>query len=74
MAKGVLEFNLPEENDAFVLAVDASNYYDALWDVAQHFRNALKYGELSEGDYSLTEALRDKLYEILEENEVVLNG
>lgn len=45
MAKAILEFNLPEEQEEFEMAARASDYSIALWDIAQDiFRRARKYG------------------------------
>lgn len=45
MAKGILEFDLPEEREEFETAVNAGRYKSVLWDVEQEiFRPARKYG------------------------------
>lgn len=45
MPKAIIEFNLPEENDDYELAVNASKMYCILWDLRQNvFRPARKHG------------------------------
>lgn len=45
MAKGIIEFNLPEEGDEFRMALDASKYQYALMEIGQLvFRPARKHG------------------------------
>ncbi len=44
MSKAELKFNLPEENDDFILAVKGKDYWSCLWDLDQECRAKLKYG------------------------------
>ena len=43
--KAILEFNLPEEDHEFKMAVAASDYQICLYDINQMFRKYVKYGE-----------------------------
>jgi hypothetical protein len=42
MPKAILEFNLPEENEEYRLATQASKNYCALWDIQAELRNFRK--------------------------------
>ena len=48
MPKANLEFNLPEDEDAFKLAQRGHSYFGDLWDIHQELRNWYKYGQPSE--------------------------
>lgn len=70
MAKANLEFNLDEsdDRDAHMRAVKSLNMALALWEMDQYLRAECKYGELSDEAYTTTEKAREKLREILNEN------
>ena len=40
-----LEFNLPEDEDAFKLAQRGSDYFSVLWEIHNELRNWYKYGK-----------------------------
>jgi len=64
MSKATLTFDLPDERDDHLLAVKASNIYGALWDVGQYLRQIDRYMEVKPG----IEEIRERFYEIIEEN------
>lgn len=72
--KAILEFNLPEDNEEFQMAANASGWKHVVSIVANHLRNQLKYGgNLStESVHSLT-AIRNELNIALEENNISLD-
>ena len=41
--KAILEFNLPEEKDEFILASKGNNYYSALWDLNNEIRSKIEF-------------------------------
>lgn len=41
--KGVLKFNLPEEQTDFQDAIDGSNFKHVLWKLDQFYRGKIKY-------------------------------
>jgi hypothetical protein len=45
MAKGVLSFDLPEEEEAFRLAQEGGEWKYVMMDVLNHIRNKIKYGQ-----------------------------
>ena len=73
MAKIKMTFNLPEDQAEFDFAVQGSKMYSALWDISQELRTLLKYEELSEEEWKIVERIRNKFYEILDENQIKLD-
>ena len=45
MPKGKLEFDLPEDEDAFKLAQRGADYYCLILDIKEVFRQVRKYGK-----------------------------
>jgi hypothetical protein len=67
--KATLTFNLPEDEDKYCDAVNASKMHSILWDVDQWLRAKMKYEELSDGQYDAFKETRDHLRRLLiEEN------
>jgi hypothetical protein len=71
--KVTIEFNLPDDEYEYRNSVKANEMYNALWDIKQELRNALKYGDLTEYEYKTMERIQDKFFEILNEYEIVIN-
>jgi hypothetical protein len=71
--KAILEFNLPDDDQDFTLANNASKYWSSLWELDQHLRGLTKYGELSDDVYKALTETRDKLREIMSDNGVSLD-
>jgi hypothetical protein len=71
--KATLEFQLPEDQTEFDFAIQGSNMYSALWDISQELRTLYKYEELDEKEWKMVERIRDKFYEILDENQIKLD-
>ena len=71
--KAILEFDLPDDNEAFDLAVRAGKYSSVLWDLDQWLRSIIKYDDsLSEEQEVIYQKVRDKLHETLVANDVSL--
>jgi hypothetical protein len=67
--KATLEFNLPEDQSDFDLAVNGTKAQAALWEMDQYLRNELKYSDdRSSEDLKLLQEVRDQLREIMFEN------
>jgi len=73
MAKIKMIFNLPEDQAEFDLAIQGGKMYSALWDISQEIRTLWKYEELSEEEWNMVERIRDKFYEILDDNQIKLD-
>ena len=73
--EAILKFNLPEERREFELAVDALKWYSACWDMDQYLRSQTKYApdDMPEEMYKTLKQTRDKLHQILAENNVDFN-
>ena len=71
--KATLEFNLPDDQNEFDMAVQSGNMYAALWDISQELRTLWKYEELKQEEGDMVERIRNKFYEILDENQIKLD-
>lgn len=69
--KATLEFNLPEDQSDFDLAVNGAKAQVALWEMDQWLRAQYKYmsdDEYSEDKYETFEKCRERLREIMFEH------
>ena len=73
--KAILEFELPDDQEQYQMANDASKMYLALWDIKQLLRSKLKYNPDGLDDEQLTqwEIMQDEFYVILDNNDLKLN-
>lgn len=65
MPKGILEFNLDTESDAFLIASRAQDYKIALQDILNHLRDKLKYDTISEVEHQVYTEVQEELHSIL---------
>jgi hypothetical protein len=71
--KANLEFNLPEDEFDYRLCNQASNMWSALIDIKDYLRSELKYNSnLTEGDYEMLESVQRKYFEIISDNNIIL--
>jgi len=73
--KAILEFNLPEDQTEYQIANDASKMFSVLWDMKQWLRAQVKYApdEMSQEAYDTFEECKEKLNELLIDNNLDLN-
>jgi hypothetical protein len=74
--KAILEFNLPEENPEFEMAVNASKMYSVLWQMDQWLRAQYKYmpdAEFSEAAYDAYEKSRQQLMNLMSEDGITFS-
>ncbi len=73
--KAIIEFELPEDQEEYQMANNASKMYTALWDIRQLFRSTLKYNKTGLNDEQLEqwEAMRGEFFEILDNNDLNLD-
>jgi len=74
--KAILEFNLPEDQPDFDLAVNGAKAQSTLWEFDQWLRAQYKYmsdEEYSEDKYETYEKCREQLREIMFENGLKLD-
>lgn len=70
--KAVLEFNLPEEQEAFELAVAAHKYRTVLTEFDQSLRDDIKYPKEPTKNLAGLIVARDRLWEFLKEEGISL--
>lgn len=70
MSKGILEFQLPEEQYEFKLAVDAGSYVNILHEIDQHLRAKIKYNSDYESQDKIAtyQEIRTLLHNLLTES------
>ena len=68
-----MTFNLPEDQTEFDFAIQGGKMYSALWDISQELRTLWKYEELKQEEWDMVERIRNKFYEILDENQIKLD-
>jgi hypothetical protein len=73
--KAILEFNLPEDQTEYQIVNDASKMFSVIWDMKQWLRSQTKYApdSMSDDTYKAFEECRDKLNELLLDNQVNLD-
>lgn len=72
--EAILKFNLPDEQHEFDCAIQGGDWMFAMHTLDQWLRSQIKYPseEISEDTYRAYENAREKLYEILNENQLKL--
>jgi hypothetical protein len=73
LMKATIEFNLPDEDAEFYCATKGTAMLNALWEINTELRKLWKYEELSDEEWKIVERIREKFFEILQENEINLD-
>ena len=70
--RAILEFNLPEDDREYRMAIDGQKYVSTLEDIANLLRNRIKYESenMTEKEFAVYEFIYDKFYDILRENKI----
>ena len=70
--KATLEFNLPDDQEEFVMANNALNFWRVLYDLDQELRTKTKYAsdDLPQDKYDAYQEIRDMIHELMNENNV----
>jgi hypothetical protein len=70
--KAIIEFELPQDQEEYEMANNASKMYTALWDIRQLFRSTLKYNTTGLNDEQLEQwkAMRGEFFDILDNNDL----
>jgi hypothetical protein len=73
--KAILEFNLPEEQEEYQMFIDASKMQNVLWEMNQWLRSQTKHApdSMSDDTYNTFKECREKLNELLVDNQVNLD-
>ena len=73
MAEIILKFDSIEEAEDARTAIDGWRWKHSMWDLDQHLRSENKYNQnLSDETYKAYEAIRDKIREVLNDNNLIL--
>ena len=67
MSKGILQFDLPDEQEDFDLAVNAWKYSHVLYEIDQYLRSLVKYEAEGAEVADVAEGIRDRLWQLLNE-------
>lgn len=72
MAKAILEFNLPEDQEQFMLAAKGRDMMMVLYEFDQHLRSETKYAPdtMSQEVYDALVGVRKTLNELMDSNNV----
>jgi hypothetical protein len=70
--KAVLEFDLDTEQELFECAVEGIVWRQAMQEMDKYLRDKLKHGDYSESYFQATQDARDKLYAILNDENLDL--
>ena len=72
--EAVLKFNLPDDQEDFNIALDGGKWALSMFELNQWLRSQIKHppDTMSDDTYKAFEETRDKLYEILNENQLRL--
>jgi hypothetical protein len=73
--KAILKFDLPDDQDEYVMATQASAMHSVLWDMDQWLRSQTKYApdDMSEDTYKAFELCREQLREFINNNGINLD-
>ena len=73
--KAILEFNLPDDQQDFDLAVSAMKFWNVLYELDQDLRSKTKYApdDLPQDKYDAYQEVRDMLYELMSANNISLD-
>ena len=73
--KATLEFNLPEDQNEYQMANDASNMFNALWDMSQWLRKQTKHipDNMSDIELNTLEKCRKEFINVLINNNINLD-
>jgi hypothetical protein len=71
--KAILQFTLPEEQDEHRMALHGQDWALSMWDLEQELRKWLKYGHEFASAEEALEAVRECLYQALDERHLSLD-
>lgn len=72
--KAILEFNLPEDDQDFNMAVNAVKFWSVLYELDQNLRAKTKYApdDLPQDRYDAYQEVRELLHQLMNEENVNL--
>lgn len=66
--KAMLEFNLPEEEEEFALAVDGAKYSAIVDEIKNMVRSIWKYEELDNKTYEVVDRIYESIFDIISDH------
>lgn len=60
--QSILQFNLPEDRDDFILAQRGADYFSFLWDLDQDLRSWQKHGHKFKTPDEVIDKIRERLH------------
>lgn len=72
--KAKLKFKLPEDSHEWYNAVNGSSMRNTLWDYDEWLRSKIKYEDLTDEQYQVYKGCRDRLRQLLYENDINLEN
>lgn len=73
MPKGILSFDLPEEEHEFRMAQEGAEWRIVLMDILEHLRSQLKYHELSGEKAAAYEEFRELIWNTISDRGLKLD-
>jgi hypothetical protein len=72
--KAILEFNLPDDDQDFNMAVNAMKFWSVLYELDQNLRAKTKYApdDLPQDKYDAYQEVRELLHQLMDEENVNL--
>ena len=68
-----IEYDMPDERGELDYALDGYKYQVVLQDIDNYLRKILKYDDsISDKEYDIYEEIREKIYNIAEENNILI--
>lgn len=70
--KAILEFNLPDDQTEFDLAISGNKFWNVLYELDQELRTKTKYApdDLPQDKYDAYQEVRNLLRELMSENNI----
>lgn len=68
--KAILEFNLPEDQHEYEVAIQASKVQSFLWDFSQQLRSWYKYHHAFKDADDALEKIREEFYNLLSQHNI----
>ena len=72
--EAIIKYKLPDEMNEYLLAINASKYFSALWSMDQWLRQEIRRNpDLHPDEKEIYELIRKKLNEIIEDNNIIMD-
>ena len=68
--KATLEFNLPEDQAEYDMAINASKFYNIIWEMKKELRSKVKYAELPENQYKAYDSMHEFFNNLIYQEDV----